>query len=183
MGRLVIKNYFYSTVTGKKQKKKCERCFLQYVGETATALNLRMNTHRTSKKGCEHLIYHSKECCKNSSFFIQVIEVLDGSGYDEIGDLDLDMLQIRLDREDYWFKTLRTFYPYGFNERKRKYEVYRTIGSLFFPIGRNGQRSQRCRDRRNVKTTNRSGLHFVNFFNDQFTSNLKGSFLNIIKNI
>ena len=81
--RLLIQKFFYSTVTGKRhsivnpQNKNisckieniiylltCESCFLQYVGETAMALNLRMNIHRTSKKGCEHIIHHFKNVVK-----------------------------------------------------------------------------------------------------------------------
>ena len=74
--RLSTDKVFYSTITGKTHiianplkvnisckasnliyLLTCESCGLQYVGETAMILNKRMNIHRTSKKGCEHIIY------------------------------------------------------------------------------------------------------------------------------
>ena len=94
-------------------------------------LNKPMNIHHTSKKGCEHIIYHFQECCNTSSFNIQILEVLEGSRYTETGELDKEMTEKRLEREQYWIKILRTYYPYGFNDHKKKSEKFTTIGSLF----------------------------------------------------
>ena len=159
----------------------CESCGLQYVGETALALNKRMNIHRTSKKGRDHIISHFKECCQESSFFIQVICILAGSGYDEDGELDKDILIKRLDRGNVWIKTLRTFYPYGLNERKRKSSNYVTIGSLHFPIKRFGKRNCRCRNRRNHKQSRKNTLEFMELFNNQLSTYLRCLVLEITK--
>ena len=51
----------------------CNICKQQFVGETATQLNMRMNTHRTSKSGCEHVINH-KEQCVGCDFSFQILE-------------------------------------------------------------------------------------------------------------
>ena len=50
---------------------------------------------------------------QKNTFFIQVTEILDGSGYDEDGYLDKEISVKRLDREDFCLQTLRTFYPYA----------------------------------------------------------------------
>ena len=42
-------------------------------------------------------------------FFFQVIEILDGFGYDEDRSLDKEIFTKMLDREDFLIKTLRTF--------------------------------------------------------------------------
>ena len=41
-----------------------------------------MNIHGTSKKGCEQIVSYFEEFCQKSLFFIQVMEILDISGYD-----------------------------------------------------------------------------------------------------
>ena len=55
--------------------------------------------------------------------------------------MDPDMLQIRLDREDYWMKTLRTVYPYGLNERTKKMNKFNPVGTLFCKLPRYGERN------------------------------------------
>ena len=54
----------------------CQACGQQYVGETTTKFSLRMNTHRTSKTGCEHVINH-KKICSESKFTYQILEKLE----------------------------------------------------------------------------------------------------------
>ena len=134
----------------------CEGCNIQYNGETTIPLNKRMNIHRTSKKGCEHFIEHFSTVCSGHSFTIQVIEKLPGNGYDELGDVCGDMLASRLEREDYWMKELRTIYPYGLCERtKKKSDTIESssIGRLFHPLPRNGERPVRSRNNRNNHTS------------------------------
>ena len=48
--------------------------------------------------------------------FIQMIEILSGNGHDENGIVDENICRIRLGREDFWMKFLKTNFPYGLNE-------------------------------------------------------------------
>ena len=167
--KLVQSKFFTSNVTNRKYETKlnqevitcksqnlvyllsCEGCNIQYIGETTIPLNKRMNIHRTSKKGCEHFIEHFSSECSGHSFSIQVIEKLPGSGYDQLGDVCSDLLEKRLEREDYWMTEMRTIYPYGLCERTRKgvHEEYSSIGKLFSALPRGGERPVRSRDNRN----------------------------------
>ena len=131
----VYKNTFKSTVTGREYSiinntnervnckfqniiylLTCKGCSAQYVGETAQKCHKRMNVHRKGKFGCEYLIQHFSECCINQSFLIQIIEKFSGNGYKN-GEVDEQMRNKRLEKEDRWMKTLRTIYPYGLNEK------------------------------------------------------------------
>ena len=69
-----------------------------------------MNTYRTSKSGCEHIIKH-KASCEGCTFSYQIIETFLGTGYDETGKVDPDMTKKRQFRDDFWIKRLRTLYP------------------------------------------------------------------------
>ena len=91
------------------------------------------------------------------------------------------MLAKRLDREDYWANLLRTYYPYGLNERKRKNEKIITIGKIYPPIPRYGERFCRYRKNRNCKTSRTTKVEFIEFFNKQLNEDLKHSFLHIRK--
>ena len=55
-------------------------CGIQYVCESITPLNLRMNIYRTGKSGSEISINHCRYASKNSRFSIQVTEKLPGNG-------------------------------------------------------------------------------------------------------
>ena len=99
-----LQNYIYVT--------KCSSCFVQYVGESVIPVNKRMNIHRKGKSGCEIAIDHYKNVCPGATFSVQILEKLPGNGYKN-GKVDPAMLKYRLEREDYWIKTLRTSYPYG----------------------------------------------------------------------
>ena len=129
----------------------CISCGQQYIGETATKFNLRMNTHRTSKVGCEHVINH-KKTCSNCEFSYQILEKLPGTGYDEGGKLDPEATKSRLTREDFWMKRLRTLYPYGLNEKAfdkkcDSKEVDTAVGRYFPPLSRRTPRPARTRSR------------------------------------
>lgn len=81
---------------------------------------------------------------------------MNGSLYDEDGEIDKDILRKRQDREDFWIKNLRTFYPYGLNackDTKKLWskEGYVTTGHFYFPVKRYGQRNGRCKNRRNYR--------------------------------
>ena len=81
------------------------------------------------------MIKHFREICKGCSFSVQIIEKFCGSGYVN-NKVCHDAREIRLQREEYWMKTLRTIYPYGLNERVRHNIDNIPIGNLFPPIPR-----------------------------------------------
>ena len=134
-----LQNYIYLL--------SCSSCGLQYVGESISPLNRRMNTHRTAKSGCEISINHYKNVCPGATFKIQIIEKLPGNGYKD-GAIDDDMRKYRLKREDYWMKTLRTLYPYGLNEKTKDMNKDLPTGKLFPPLPRYGSKfiNQRARN-------------------------------------
>ena len=68
-----LQNYIYLL--------SCQNCGLQYVWESIRPVNLRMNTHRRAKSGCEISINHYKHVCPGAKFSIQIIEKLEGDGY------------------------------------------------------------------------------------------------------
>ena len=108
--RCKLQNYVYLLT--------CLSCGVQYVGESIVPVNLRMNVHRKGKSGCEILIDHFSNVCPGSNFSIDILEKLPGNGYIN-GSIDAEMRKYRLEREDYWIKTLRTVYPYGLNDRTK----------------------------------------------------------------
>ena len=143
----------------------CKSCFVQYVGESVIPLHKRINIHRKGKSGCEVLINHFTHVCPNSSFFIQILEVLPGDGYKD-GALDPEMSAFRKDREDFWMKTLRTIYPYGLCDkyrREKKVPDDAPIGKLFPPLPRYGERFPSLDTRTRNGSRNRD--EHTNFFN------------------
>ena len=85
----------------------CNRCGVQYVGESVTPINKRINTHRTLESSCKRVNEHYSEVCPGAFFTVQVIEKLPGNGYVK-GKLDSAMMRDRRKREDGWIKKLRT---------------------------------------------------------------------------
>ena len=128
----------------------CLSCGVQYVGESIVPVNLRMNVHRKGKTGCEILIDHFSNVCPRASFSIDILEKLPGNGYLN-GSIDAEMRKYRLEREDYWIKTLRTVYPYGLNDRAKSVNSDIPVGKLFPPLPRHGHKfvDQRTRTHRN----------------------------------
>ena len=145
-----LQNYIYLLT--------CTKCFIQYVGESVITVNRRMNIHRRGKTGCEILIDHFTNVCSGSSFTIQILEKLPGNGYSN-GVVDHEMRKYRLEREDYWIKTLRTVYPYGLNEKTKSMNSDVPIGQLFPSLPRHGVKyvDQRTRTHRN-STSSHSNL-------------------------
>ena len=177
--RFEVVNHSVNNISCKSQNLiyllTCDTCNMQYVGETTTALNLRINNHRKSKKGCEHIINHN-EYCSNVSFNIQVLEIFSESGYiDKI--ICPKERENRLNKEDFWIKTLRTVYPYGLNERVRDRDNNLPIGRLFPSIIRNTERSIRIRNRNKNKqiTINSLETFFKSFF-EIYNNNIKDTF-------
>ena len=52
--------------------------------------------------------------------------------------------RLRLAREDFWMKTLRTNFPYGRYERSKDLIPAAPICTHFYPIGISGGRKNRC---------------------------------------
>ena len=161
----------------------CSSCNIQYVGETAYPMHLRMNQHRTSKCGCEHVIQHATEFCHEHNFMYQIIEKLPGTGYTN-NELDPNMTKIRKEHELEWIKKLRTIYPYGLNEKAEGKETDSTIlhaavGKLFSPLPRTGDRPIRSRENKNNRASPLSSSDFFNTINSFVVSDIKNSFNNI----
>ena len=96
-----VSNRTYNAINNEKSMASCNsqnliylltclNCNQQYVGETTTKLSIRMNTHRTSKSGCEHIINH-KKICSGASFSYHIIEKLAGNRYDETNTVDSEI--------------------------------------------------------------------------------------------
>ena len=159
----------------------CSHCSTQYVGETIQKMHERMNCHRTSKVGCEHVINHSKNSCNGHFFEYQILEKFPGNGYDQFGSIDQDMSKTRLKHEEEWILKLRTIYPYGLNE-KLSGKVTNSniddiaIGKLYPPLPRTGIRPTRTRkaDISNLDST--STDEFFKSLDHILNNNLKQSF-------
>ena len=162
----------------------CNKCFLQYVGETAQQLNARFNGHRTGIKHpkkhgfCRILSEHfNKGCCKNASYQVQILEKLEGNGRTARGALDASQTSKRKARELYWMLKLRTVYPYGLNDRVG--DEFKTsdkevlIGNKFPSLSRNHQRVGRGSHKNKIVTN-------PNTFVKKFTSYLKHDLSNVI---
>ena len=120
-----IRNYIY-LLTSKT-------CRIQYVGESITPVNLRVNFHRKGKSGCKHSTNHYEIVCKCSSLSIHILEKLEGDGFID-GQRDFAVQKLGLQREDYWMKKLRTIYTYGLNERAKNSNLEQPTGKLFSPL-------------------------------------------------
>ena len=139
-------------------------------------MNIRMNTHRSSKSGCEHVINHKNQCV-DCDFSFQILEKLVGTGYDNDGLLDSNVTKLRQIREDFWIKRLRTLYPYGLNEKafdkiSDSTEISNAVGKLYPPLDRNKVRPVRTR-RRDKSPNIDSVASFFNFLNEWFLKDLK----------
>jgi hypothetical protein len=161
----------------------CSICGIQYVGETAYPMHLRMNQHRTSKCGCEHIIAHATDICPGHNFTYQIIEKLPGTGYVD-GKLDPNMSKLRKEHEDEWIKKLRTIYPYGMNEKASGKEtdsqiLHSAVGKMFPPLPRSGNRPIRSRANKNNRNPPSSSADFFTTFDSFFPSDIKNSFNNI----
>ena len=106
---------------------KCDRCGLQYVGETGRPFHLRFNEHKSYFKLRSHteLTRHFNNSTCSESYVFQVIEVIDQNH-----PLPKAVL---LDKEEFWIKTLQTQFPFGFNTADRRIGQYGSTLSAFHP--------------------------------------------------
>ena len=102
----------------------CNKCKLQYVGETSQNLNKRFNWHNscfrnpTAYSFCKILNTHfSKGYCKDHSYAVNIIENLEGAGRTKRNTMDFAAKPIRKARETYSMHELRTIFPYGLSDR------------------------------------------------------------------
>ena len=186
------KNFTDQVLTGHSQNViylcTCLSCGIQYVGETIQPLNERINTHRTSKSGCEHCIKHCKETCNGYNFSFQILEKLPGNGYRPNGEIDSEMLTLRKSHEDMWMKRLRTIYPYGLNEKANDKEsdssvLEPAIGRLFPPLSRHGSRTVRSRENRNEKSSQLTCTEFFEKVEYLLANDILNSFNEIRKSL
>ena len=123
-----LKNYIYLLI--------CKHCGIQYVGESITPVNLRINIRRKSKSGCEPSIY--KNVWEGASFLIHILEKL-GDGFIN-GPRDFSVQKLRMQSEDYWMKKRRAIY-----ERAKNSNLEQPTGTLFQLLPRFGnRREKRC---------------------------------------
>ena len=73
------------------------------------------------------MIKHFWNDCVESSFAIEIPEVLEGDG-NVNGRVSLIAMENGLGREDYWTKTLRTKCPYSLNDRTWGEEINKSVG-------------------------------------------------------
>ena len=159
----------------------CNKCCLQYVGETAQKLNERFNCHRSGfkhpdKYGFCHILsdHFNKGVCKDASYSVQILEKLEGNGRTERNALDPSVTSIRKDREMFWIYQLRTLYPYGLNDRigneYKNDNTHRLVGKRFPPLNRTCPRIRRGIAHNNALSMEPS--IFIQNLNDKLSNDL-----------
>jgi len=92
----------------------CARCKVQYVGETSRELSQRNNNHRSTFRNKYHTLlaehFSGEGACNIEHCLIQPIEKIISEG-------NRDIRKLRLEREAFWIKELRTLTPYGLNDK------------------------------------------------------------------
>ena len=148
----------YSSINIKSQEIHCkvtnyiylltiQNCGVEYIGESITLINLRMNIHRKSKCGCEHFINHYKNIYKSVNFSIQILEKLKGDGFLN-GQQNFALQELRLLREDYWMNKLCTICPYGLSQRAKSSNLEQPTSKFFPPLPRFGNWRENLERRR-----------------------------------
>ena len=132
----------------------CDKCGLQYVGETVRKLNERFNKHRQGIREperygtCRILSNHfNNGSCKGESYKVQILEKLEGNGRTARGALDASQTSRRKERELYWMLKLRTVFPYGLNDRIgdefKNQKTHFAVANRFPPLNRAQPRTSR----------------------------------------
>ena len=99
----------------------CNKCSLQYVGQTGRQLRKRISEHRNAiikeQGSCPFLRKHFKtgNLCHNAGFSVRILEKLPGKGLTDRGVVDRSKVAFRKEKEAEWMLKLRTVYPYGLN--------------------------------------------------------------------
>ena len=130
----------------------CDRCGLQYVGETVQTLAERFANYwyevkSPEKSGRSRIFvkHFTKGICKDSKYTVQIIEKLEGTGRTERNAIDPAETSKRRAREVHWMLKLRTVFPYGLNDRVDEYqrEEKKCVAKKFPPLKRNFDRLSR----------------------------------------
>ena len=141
---------------------ECDKCGVQYVGETSQKLNHRFSGHKscirnnTSKDKKEtFLVKHFNEgACAQARYTCRIIQTINLPAKKN-GKLDLDTNRYRRKQEDMWITNLQTLYPYGLNNRLGKNMDQReddAVKVVLQPRRRKRKRKRRFRPRKeNVK--------------------------------
>ena len=143
----------------------CNKCKLQYVGETCLKLNERFNIHNSSLRNpsnssfCKILNNHfTKGLCKGSSYSVSLIEKLEGTGQTDRGFMDPKQTPARKLREVFWMKELRTIFPYGLNDRigdePKTADSHINVGLKFRSLPRKHKRVGRGKSHNGICRTN-----------------------------
>lgn len=123
----------------------CRKCGIQYVGKTITKLSQRWQKHfsdgrafvanNNSNISCIHVIPHfwgnNPNECSVDDIQIQPIELVAKPSNGQ------DWAKALLERETFWMKTLRTYYPFGLNDIPHDFGLdggNTCVEKLFTPI-------------------------------------------------
>ena len=86
----------------------CNKCNIQYVGETIQTLagrqsdhKSRIRTYNTEKQDTKLVEHFNFGTCKGESYRIMIIETIEGSGRDDEGKMDKKQVTHRRKREDF----------------------------------------------------------------------------------
>ena len=105
---------------------------------------------------CNILYKHfNSYLCKNATYTVQIIEVLEGTGRDNNKNVDKEITKIRMQKETEWMLKLRTVYPYGLNDRignEYRSTLSSSIASRFPKLERKHQRGSRVRSTRKINS-------------------------------
>ena len=104
---------------------ECNKCHVQYVGESGQELSSRVSDHKTrlykhdaTKKETVLIRHFHRGACKDALFSIRIVEVCEGEARKGPGKpLDPEVTRKRRAREAFWIRRLHTLYPYGLNDR------------------------------------------------------------------
>ena len=83
---------------------------------------------------------------KGASFSIHILEKLEGDAFID-SQRDFAVQKLRLQREGYWLKKLRTIYPYDLNERAKNSNLEKPTSKLFPPFPRFSNRHENLEKR------------------------------------
>ena len=159
----------------------CNKCSLQYVGQTGRKLKTRITQHinaiRNGKRGgCPFLVKHfnSGPCC-DESFSVNILEKLPGHGLTPRNRVDSTLVSPRKEKETEWILKLRTIFPYGQNlDIGKNLDTGDTIvGKLFPKLSTRGSRSGIHHPRRSRTTIALQDI--LKLINDQLSNNLRGA--------
>jgi hypothetical protein len=102
---------------------ECENCGKQYIGQTKRSLRLRFNNHRFDIENERKTVvsaHFNRACHLDDCKIIPIFKC-------PTMESDEETTRIRLDIEQYFIKTLKTYAPYGMNLATQKYDDLPTI--------------------------------------------------------